>query len=381
MRPKRLISLLVAVCMMITMLPLSAVTAFAADTSASPEYKINIGDYEYDYTINADGETATITDFHGPVASANNGSYKIEIPAKFGDYTVTDIGSWAFDGCPLTTLSLGKNIKTIGDYAFDYCIALKSVTIPQSVTSIGKHAFDGCHSLDSLAINGAIESMGKQAFDGCISLKTLKLGENIKTIGNYAFRNCISLTNVTIPEKVTTIGPGTFSWCTHLESITLPAGLKFFKDDLTGCPAGCVIYYKDYKTAADALRDNNVVLQNDILAGHNFLYLCKVTFDANGGDLTGKGGNLTNYLTDNLTDHAEVPVYKTEKITATEANDLEATDLDAINHPTVRVTISSAGTPPKMASPKMAISFMWTTTPQLRRTSPSMPVGSSTPML
>ena len=33
MRPKRLISLLVAVCMMITMLPLSAVTAFAADTS------------------------------------------------------------------------------------------------------------------------------------------------------------------------------------------------------------------------------------------------------------------------------------------------------------------------------------------------------------
>ena len=72
-------------------------------------------------------------------------------------------------------------------------------------------------------------------------------------------------------------------------------------------------------------------LQNDILAGHNFLYLCKVTFDANGGDLTGKGGNLTNYLTDNLTDHAEVPVYKTEKITDTKANDLKATDLDAIN--------------------------------------------------
>ena len=337
MRPKRLISLLVAVCMMIAMLPLSAVTAFAADTSASPEYKINIGDYEYDYTINADGETATITDFHGPVASANNGSYKIEIPAKFGDYTVTDIGSWAFDGCPLTTLSLGKNIKTIGDYAFHDCRNLKNVTIPQSVTSIGKHAFDGCHSLDSLAINGAIESMGKQAFDGCISLKTLKLGENIKTIGNYAFRNCISLTNVTIPEKVTTIGPGTFSWCTHLESITLPAGLTSFQDDLRGCPAGYIdvtcktdekgypilnpdgsyiliytpngaIYYNNYKTAADAL-----LASNDALAERNFLYLCKVTFNANGGSLN---------------DDADVPVYKTEKITKTEAN-----DRDPINAP------------------------------------------------
>ena len=52
MRPKRLISLLVAVCMMITMLPLSAVTAFAADTSTvltaivdgyKYEYKVKIG--------------------------------------------------------------------------------------------------------------------------------------------------------------------------------------------------------------------------------------------------------------------------------------------------------------------------------------------------
>ena len=102
-----------------------------------------------------------------------------------------------------------------------------------------------------------------------------------------------------------------------------------FDDSLENCRPECVIYYKDYKTAADALRDNNVVLQNDILAGHNFLYLCKVTFDANGGDLTGKGGNLTNYLTDNLTDHAEVPVYKTEKITDTKANKLKA-----INDPT-----------------------------------------------
>ena len=119
MRPKRLISLLVAVCMMITMLPLSAVTAFAADTSSSTVYEATVDGYKYEYKVNEDGRTATITDFRGPVASANNGSYKIEIPAKFGDYTVTDIGSWAFDGCPLTTLSLGKNIKTIGDYAFD----------------------------------------------------------------------------------------------------------------------------------------------------------------------------------------------------------------------------------------------------------------------
>ena len=47
MRPKRLISLLVAVCMMITMLPLSAVTAFAADTSTVHEANDGEGIYRY----------------------------------------------------------------------------------------------------------------------------------------------------------------------------------------------------------------------------------------------------------------------------------------------------------------------------------------------
>ena len=346
MRPKRLISLLVAVCMMITMLPLSAVTAFAEDTSA-PTGTASYGDYEYDYTINTEDGTATITKFRALV----DGSYDITIPTDFGRFPVTAIGDDAFRGCsalkkvtipqsvtsigdsafagchnldsvtikdaatsigsraftecPLTTtLSLGKNITTIGDHAFYYCLKLKSVTIPQSVTSIGDHAFGECVSLKTL-------SFGENSFGENIET-------NIKTIGNYAFASCtsINLTNVTIPENVTTIRPGTFDYCTHLEYIMLPAGLTSFQDSLKGCPAGNpngAIYYNNYKTAADALladNDNNSnIADNDKLKNRNFLYLCNVIFDAKGG---------------NLTDPAEVPVYKTEKITDTKANELTA---------------------------------------------------------
>ena len=415
MRPKRLISLLVAVCMMITMLPLSAVTAFAEDTSA-PTSTASYGDYEYDYTINTKDGTATITKFRVLV----DGLYDITIPKEFGRFPVTAIGDDAFRGCsalkkvtipqsvtsigdsafagchnlnsltindaatsignraftecPLTTtLSLGKkittiddrafyychgltsvtippsvtsigdyafgecihlktlsfgeksfgenietNIQTIGNYAFNHCNDLESVTIPQSVTSIGREAFRFCNNMKSLAINGAIESMGTGAFAGCISLEKISLGENIKTIGYSAFDSCtsINLTNVTIPENVTTIRPGTFRYCTHLEYIMLPAGLTSFQDSLKGCPAGNpngAIYYNNYKTAADALladNDNNSnIADNDKLKNRNFLYLCNVIFDAKGG---------------NLTDPAEVPVYKTEKITDTKANELTA---------------------------------------------------------
>ena len=269
MRPKRLISLLVAVCMMITMLPLSAVTAFAADTSA-PTGTASYGNYAYDYTINTEDGTATITKFRVLV----DGLYDITIPTELGGHTIT----------------------AIGDYAFLDCHTLDNVTIPPSVTSIGKSAFYRCYALT-----------------------TLSLGENIEKIGSYAFAECRHLTNVTIPEKVETIEPYTFGWCLDLKYITLPAGLTSFKDRLVSCPAGFTkqspkngaIYYNNDKTAAERLRDNpdDQSESYHILANRNFLYLCKVTFDANGGTLT---------------DSAEVPVYKTEKITDTKANDLTA---------------------------------------------------------
>ena len=360
MRPKRLISLLVAVCMMITMLPLSAVTAFAADTASSTEQEISVGDYKYAYTVNADGSTATITEFRGPVDPKNTGPYDIDIPEKLGNYTVTvlgedsfstddfdsplydihhtkihsvtipqsvtsigkdafaqcralqsltiddaatSIGDWAFDECyKLTTLSLGKKITTIGDYAFYDCRILNNVTIPQSVTSIGDQAFGCCYGMDSFTIKDAATSIGEYAFFDCQSLTTLSLGENITTIGDDAFRSCYKL-----------------------ETITLPAGLASFGNCLIGCPAGCkwdyygnpinpigAIYYNNDWDHAKELPGYNV------LKNRNFLYLCKVTFDAKGGK----------------TDYPEVPVYKTEKITDTKANELTANDLNAINAPT-----------------------------------------------
>ena len=381
MKPKRLISLLVAVCMMITMLPLSAVTAFAADTASSTGGIVSYKGYKYAYEVN--GGNATITEFLGPddsanpVDSASTVSYKIEIPEKihekFCDYTVTGLGEYsfaanpynghqgnplcskirsvtipqsvtsigdrAFDGCSaLTTLSLGEKIKTIGNYAFENCTSLTGVTIPQSVTSIGYYAFEGCTHLNPLTIKGPITSMGNYAFAGSTyltsltlyddiqtignfafvgstSLKTVTLPKNLTSIGEYAFARCSELESITIPEKVKTINSKTFADCSNLEYIILPAGLTtFFDDSLENCRPECVIYSNKDKVAA---HDQF----GDTLAGHKLLGLCHVTFDAKGGDLNGK---LTNYLTDNLTDHAEVPVYETEKITETKANDLTA---------------------------------------------------------
>lgn len=317
MRPKRLISLLVAVCMMITMLPLSAVTAFAADTSTV--LTAIVDGYKYEYKVNADGATATITDFRGPVDPAKTPApYDIHIPSELGGYPVTGLGTYSFSGyldaSPYlhNSYQIGRNIR--------------SVDIPQGVTSIGNHAFEECFALKEVTIPQSVTSIGLIAFGGCCKLTTLSLGENVETIGGGAFFRCSSLSNITIPKKVKVIESGysgtpsfyrTFAYCSGLKYIILPAELTTFEARLDDCPA-CVIYYNNDEDHAKDLLKNNYYLRNAVQNGHQLLCLCHVTFDA-------KGGNLT---------YDKVPVYETEKITETLANNLEETDLDAINHPT-----------------------------------------------
>ena len=68
-------------------------------------------------------------------------------------------------------VSIGANVSTIGNYAFEWCTSLVAVEIPDSVTSIGDYAFEWCESLERLTVGNGLESIGKWAFYGCDSLK------------------------------------------------------------------------------------------------------------------------------------------------------------------------------------------------------------------
>ena len=242
MRPKRLISLLVAVCMMITMLPLSAVTAFAADTASSTEQEAKNG-YMYAYKVNAD-HTVTITKVLGPVASTSTGSYDITIPEKLDDHPVTGLGESSFSGT--YSPDHPKNNTLLS-----FCNQIQSVTIPESVTSIGKSAFEDCSNLDSLTIKGVATSIGAYAFGSCTSLTSLSLVGSFQTIGDYAFVSCgmtsltidatitsiekyafssRSLTSLSLTGNVQKIGDYAFAYCTSLTSLSLTGNVQKIGD-------------------------------------------------------------------------------------------------------------------------------------------------------
>ena len=90
------------------------------------------------------------------------------------------------------------SVTSIGESAFELCVRLQSVTIPESVTSIGFSAFYYCTRLQSVTIPNSVTSIGNNAFEHCVSLQSVTIPESVMSIGHFAFSDCSNLTSITI---------------------------------------------------------------------------------------------------------------------------------------------------------------------------------------
>ena len=150
-----------------------------------------------------------------------DGLEEIDIPE-----TVTTIGEYAFDNCKnLTTVTGMKNVTKIGDGAFYNCSNLKEITIPDTVESMGTSIFYGCSSLKKIVWSKSIKEIENNAFKGCSSLTEIIIPDGVTSIGNNAFQNCTSLASVRIPNSVTSLGTYIFDGCSSLTDVALGKGL------------------------------------------------------------------------------------------------------------------------------------------------------------
>lgn len=279
---KRFVSLLVALSITLTFLPIGAV-------AATP---IRIGNLKY--TVNADGESVTVSG-----ASGNPTQLNIEssISSNGRNYTVTEIATWAFNKCnTLTEVTLPNTVDEIGYQAFFNCSNLTNVTIPEGVTKIGQAAFYGCSQLTSITIPSTITDMDT-AFSGNTALSQVTLTNGIPKISSHAFERCTELREIKVPISVDEICPFAFNGCTGLTSVTLEKGINIINSNaFKDCTELNDVKYNGYKTDWEKVRVNNA--GNDTLTSR-VQYLCDINFDLDGGTINGSDTMATQTVYSN----------------------------------------------------------------------------------
>ena len=144
---------------------------------------------------------------------------------------LTQLGNWVFNGCSsLTSVSLPDGLTQLGDYVFRYCSSLTSVALPDGLTQLGNSVFYDCSSLTSVTLPDGLTQLGHYVFRGCSSLTSVLLPDGLTQLGTGVFFECSSLTSVSLPDGVTQLGNAVFYDCSSLTSVSLPDGLTQLGD-------------------------------------------------------------------------------------------------------------------------------------------------------
>lgn len=178
--------------------------------------------------------------------------------------SLTNVWAYAFKDCGALSAVELKNVRSVGDGAFESCTALRSIRLSDKMTELSDHIFDGCSSLADidmpdnpiavsfsvfngtayynepsnwengvLYVDGYLIAVSKDfaplteytVKDGTIviaddefsgvgyssKLKKMTLPTGLYRIGKYAFSKLFSLTEINIPDTVRSIGYGAFS--------------------------------------------------------------------------------------------------------------------------------------------------------------------------
>ncbi len=172
------------------------------------------------------------------------------------------------NGVSVTDLVIPGDATRVGNYAFQGCTYLKSITMEEGVTTIGENAFFNCRDVESVSIPASLWQIKNNAFWAVSAANVyiydasawcrVSFGEayanpmefnmrghimnadgeelthitltNVTKIPKCAFRNCNLLESVTLPSDLKSIGASAFYGCTALNDLSLPKGLQKIED-------------------------------------------------------------------------------------------------------------------------------------------------------
>ena len=288
------------------------------------------------FTVTVAAATNTF-DFNlttGTITKYNGTDTVVVIPSKINGVTVTTIGTDAFLGLNITSVTIPASVTEIGSNAFAGCTNLTSVNYagdwskltiqsgnPAVEDAANAQLFDFAFTPDNTAVivirykgtaadvtipsryKGKPVTMIDHAAFYNSAVTSVTIPDSVTSIPDSAFGFCSQLTNISIPNSVTYIGFSAFNSCTSLKSITLPSSLSTIQSEafyncgnlktiripvsvtsignyaFAGCPSSMTVTYPGSKTQWDAITkgSNNDVLENNLICA-----VLEATFTADG---------------------------------------------------------------------------------------------------
>lgn len=290
------------------------------------------------FTVTVAAATNTF-DFNlttGTITKYNGTDTVVVIPSKINGVTVTTIGTDAFLGLNITSVTIPANVTEIGSNAFADCTNLTSVNYagdwsnltiqsgnPAVEDAANEQLFDFEFILNNTAVvvisykgtaadvtipsrykGKPVTVIDHTAFYNNSAVTSVTIPDSVTAIPDYAFGYCSQLTNISIPNSVTFIGFSAFNSCTSLKSITLPSSLSTIQSyafyncenlktiripvSVTSignyafdvCPSLMTVTYPGSKTQWDddiTKGSNNDVLENNLICAK-----LEATFTADG---------------------------------------------------------------------------------------------------
>ena len=222
---KRILSILLAVLMLLSAVPLGMVdTAYAAALASGKcgdsatwtldstgTLTISGTGATYNYDMDDDGNSAAPWCTRARIQRVN------KVVVNSG---ITELGYSMFSNCTqLTSVSLPSGLKRIGSCLFLGCTRLSAITIPSSVTTIESNAFTHCDSITAITLPSGLRTMGDAVCSQMAKLTTATVSGGVTYLSNYAFNDCPSLKTITLPNTVRSIGICAFRYDTALKDV------------------------------------------------------------------------------------------------------------------------------------------------------------------
>ncbi len=255
MRLKRVISAALAVSMAVSMMPATAVSAFATDVgnsvavqTAGNELTYNCGATENDHVTvslvkNSDNETYTlVVSGTGSMADyskaadvpwyGDNGQLMKKVTKGIVKSGITHLGARTFVLAEnLTSVELPEGLLSIGVSCFNQT-GLKSIQFPSTLQKIDDNAFWHGQIAGDVHIPESVTAIGKNVFNQC-PITSVNLPEGLQVLGGGAFSETKLTEMPEIPESITVLD-STFQGCTDIKEVTIPSQVT----DISGAFAG-----------------------------------------------------------------------------------------------------------------------------------------------